>query len=246
MLQVPADALAAIVARPETFLPTYRALGGSAGPDSYVRAALGAPFASLLDVGCVATFASAVAHDAAPAGTPTLDPLTATLHDLLTADALGASHFCKLSALLTLLANPGSIPPGAGAGNPPKATLHFLVWLDTVPLGSGAHTQLLVTNVLPNAYLLLDPLYAFALRIPFSGAGPQSGVGAAVNVATMMQTPIAPTNLVVLDPAATAAVPQVLPTVVSGAMGPQYLDTTPTAGCTFWDGQIGQIIDNLS
>jgi len=241
MLQVPPAALSGIVARPESFLTAY----GGAGGSTYVRNQLGSAFASLTDAGCLAAFASAVAFNAAPAGTTTLDPTSATLHDLLTAEALAASHFCKLSTLLALIGAPGLVPPPAGM--PPKATLHFLVWLDTVPLNTGAHTQLVFTSVLENAYLLLDPMYAYALRIPFVGSAPPSRLTLADNVATMLEVPIQPNNLALLDPAPTAAAPGILTALLSGALGPQYVnDDSHSSGSSFWDVRIAQIIDNLS
>jgi len=256
MLQIPAQTLAAIVAQPQALLSAYAASGGisnaaynapgGSNADTYVRSALGAQFASLLEVGCLATFASAVAFKAAPAGSTTLEPLTATLHQLLTAEALEASHFCKLNALLALLGSPGLIPPDAALGSPAKPTLHFLVWVGTVPLNTGPHMQLLITNVLANAYLLLDPTYAYALRVPFTGSGPQARYTVAENAAIMLQTPTARDDLAVLDPAGTQAVPHMLQVVISGALGPQYLNAEPDSGYAFWDEHIGQIIDNLS
>jgi hypothetical protein len=243
MLQVSPAVLAQIVARPETFLPAYRGLGGSTSAAAYVTAQLGAAFAGLPDTGCIATFATAVAFNAAPAGTTTLDPVTATLHELLTAGALEAQHFCKLGALLALIGSPGLIPP---EGSPAKASLHFLVWLDTVPLNTGAHVQLVITNVLDQAYLLLDPMYAFALRIPFVGAGPLANASPAVNVATMLQSPITPDNLAVLDPRGTSAAPGILQAMISGALGPQYLDGTSTESYVALDQRLAQILDNMS
>ena len=239
MLQVPSAVLAQIIARPETFLAVYRGLGGGTDAPGYIRAQLGPAFAALPDAACAATFAAAVAFNVAPAGTTTLDPLTATLHELLTAEALAAEQFCKLSALLALIANPAMVPPDAGS--PPKATLHFLVWLDTVPLSTGAHTQLVITHVLDNAYLLLDPMYAFVLRIPFAGSGPQPHLTLAENVASMMQMPIEQTNLALLDPSGTdgTAVSQAM---IGGTLGPQYLDDRSSSD---WDRGIAQILDNL-
>jgi hypothetical protein len=239
MLQVPSAALAQIIARPETFLAVYRGLGGGVDAAGYVRAQLGTAFAALPDAACAATFAAAVAFNVAPAGTTTLEPLTATLHELLTAEALSAEPFCKLSALLALIASPAMVPPDAGSN--PKATLHFLTWIDTVPLNTGAHTQLVITNVLDNAYLLLDPMYAFALCIPFVGSGPQAHLTLAGNVASMMQVPIAQTNLALLDPSGTGATAVSL-AMLSGTLGPQYLDDQSSSN---WDRRIAQVLDNL-
>jgi len=191
-------------------------------------------------------FGSVVAVDIAPAGTSTLDPMNATLHELLTAPALASQRFCRLSALLTLLGNPALVPPELPPDSQPKATLHFLTWLSTVPLNTGAHTQLVVTNVMDRAYLLLDPQYAYVLRIPFVGSGPQSSLTLAENVATMMQTPLSPDNLALLDPAATSTVPQMRQVVLSGALGPEYLDQGATSGSDFWDDNIAQVIYDMS
>jgi hypothetical protein len=195
MLQVSSTDLAAIIARPERFLSTYQNLNGGTSADTYVRSQLGTSFSSLSDAGCVATFGSVVAFSVAPAGENSLDAMTATLQQLLTAPALAANQFCKLNALLALLGNPGLIPPDATAT---KASLHFLVWLDTVPLGTGTHTQLVISNVLQQAYLLLDPMYALALRIPFVGGGPNASQTVIENAAAMLQTVITPDNLAVL------------------------------------------------
>lgn len=241
MLQVPSAALAQIIARPETFLAVYRGLGGGTDAPGYIRAQLGPAFAALPDAACAATFAAAVAFNVAPAGTTTLDPLTATLHELLTAEALAAEQFCKLSALLTLIANPAMVPPDLPDPSPAKATLHFLLWLDTVPLGTGAHTQLVVTNVLDNAYLLLDPMYAFALRIPFAGSGPQAHLTLAENVAGMMQVPIAQTELAILGPSGATGT-TIAQAMLSGTLGPQYLDDRSSSD---WDRRIEQVLDNL-
>jgi len=246
LFSIPADVLAAIVARPEKFLTAYSSLGGGTDAAAYVRSQLGGPFAALQDAGCLATFATVVSYNAVPAGTSPLDPTAATLHELLTAPALAAQHRCRLSALLSLLGNPVLIPPELPAGSKPKATLHFLAWLSTVPLNTGPHTQLVIANVFDQAYLLLDPQYAYALRIPFVGAGPQSSLTLAENVATMMQTPLPPDNLALLDPAATDTVPQMLQVLLSGALGPQFVDKGATTGADFWDNNIAQVVNTMS
>ena len=246
LFSIPAEVLAAIVARPEKFLGAYSTLGGGTNGAAYVRSRLGGPFAALQDAGCLATFAGVVAYSAVPAATSALDPTTATLHELLTASALASQHLCRLSALLTLLGNPALVPPELPVSSQPKATLHFLTWLATVPLNTGAHTQLVITNVLDQAYLLLDPQYAYILRIPFIGAGQQSSLTVAENVATMLQTPLSSGNLVLLDPTATNGVPQMLQVVLSGALGPEYLDQGPASGSDFWDDNISQVVYNMS
>jgi hypothetical protein len=246
MLQVPAATIAAIVAGPQTFPVAYTSLGGAVSADAYVRSQLGAQFATLINAGCMATFASVVAFNIAPAGASTLDPLTATLQQLLTAPALSSAHFCKLGSLLALIGNPQLIPPDAAAGTPAKPTLHVLSWLATVPLNTGAHVQLVIANVLDEAYLLLDPMYAYALRIPFTAAGPQASLDVIENAATMMQTPIARDNLALLDPAGTASVPQMLQILISGAVGPEYIDLDSPSGSYIWDATIARALDNMS
>jgi hypothetical protein len=245
MFQVDSSVLSTLVVRPETFLVAYGAIGGSTSSATYIRSQLGAPFSSLSDAGCMAIFAVTVAFNAAPAGSTTLDPLAATLQQLLSAPALASAHFCKLATLLSLLGSPALIPPDAAHGSPPKATIHPLVWLEDVPLNTAVHSQIVISNVLNEAYLLLDPMYAYALRIPFVGAGPQGGKSDIENAALMMQTPIAPENLAVLDPAGTASVPEMLQTVISGTLGPQYLELTTTEGSENWDTQIARVFDNM-
>ena len=123
--------------------------------------------------------------------------------------------------------------------------MHFTAWLPSVPLNTGYHSQLIITNVLDDAYLLLDPMYAYALRVPYVGAGPQDDLTDIENAATMMQTPISPENLVVLDPAGTAASPGMLQTIISGAMGPEYLYNDPVYGSAAWDTAISQTFVNM-
>lgn len=245
MFQVSAADLAGIIARPETFLSTYQKLGGTTSSAAYVQSQLGASFVTLTDAGCMATFASVVAYNTAPLGTTTLAPLTATLQQLLTSQALTCGHYCKLNTLLTLLGNPQLIPPDAAAGTPDKASIHFLVWLDTVPLNTGFHSQLILTNVLDSAYLLLDPTYAYALRIPYVGAGPQANLSVIENAATMLQTPIPQANLAVLDPQGAVSNPQMLQTVISGALGPQYIYHDSLYGSEAWDARIAQTFDSM-
>jgi hypothetical protein len=246
MFQVSASLLASIVARPETFLAGYTGLGTTSTPaDAYVRAQLGTPFASLSDSGCIATFASVVAFNAAPVGTTSLAPLTATMKQLLSSPALACGHFCKLTALFSLLGNPLLIPPDAATGSPAKPTIHILVWLDTVPLGTGYHSQVIISNVLDSAYLLLDPLYAYALRIPYVGAGPQASLTVIENAATMLQTPIAQDNLAILDPRGTAASPQIVTPLLGGTLGPEYIFHDSLYGSEAWDTEIGQVFEDM-
>lgn len=247
MIQLPAGALPNIVARPEAFLATYAALAsGGSTSTAYVQSELGSAFSALADPGCVVTFASVVAFNAAASGATTLDPTSATLNQLLTASTFAAQHYCKLTALLSLLANPWLLPPDLGTTGAAKPTIHFLTWLPNVPLNTGAHCQVVVFDVLESAYLLLDPMYAYALRIPYVGSGPQSGLSVVENAATFLQTPNVTQNLAILDPSGTAAVPQMLTTLLSGVLGPQYIDDGSTDGTSAWDSLIGQTFENWS
>jgi hypothetical protein len=146
--------------------------------------------------------------------------------------------------LLSLLANPWLVPPDLNTAGTAKPTIHFLTWLPTVPLNTGAHCQVVVFDVLTSAYLLLDPMYAYALSIPYVGSGPQNSLSVVENAATFLQTPITTQNLAILDPAGTGAVPQMLTTLLSGALGPQYLDSSSTDGPAAWDSLIGQTFEN--
>lgn len=222
----------------------YNALGGAGSPATYMQSQLGAAFSSLADAGGIVTFASIVAHRVAPAGSNILDPLTVTLHQLLSGSPLACGHFCKLATLLALLGSPELIPPDAPVTDTPKPTVHFLVWLESTPLNVGVHSQLLITNVLDEAYLLLDPMYAFALRIPYLGT-PQAALTAIENAASMMQTPIDQNNLVVFDSTASAAAPQMLQALTGGAMGPQYIYHDALYGSEGWDTAISVIFDNM-
>lgn len=246
MFDVSAATLAGIVARPETFLDVYGSLGGSGStPLAFVQSQLGSQFASLTDPGAIATFASAVSFNVAPLAATPLDPQAATMQQLLNSSALTCGHFCKLTTLFALLANPQMIPPDPDGGPATRPSVHFLVWLPNVPLKTGNHAQLVISNVLEDAYLLLDPTYAYALRIPFVGAGPQASLSPVVNAATMLQTPIAKENLAILDSTATSATPDMLTTVLSGALNPSYVYHDSIYGCEGWDNRIALIFDNF-
>ena len=221
-VQVSAAVLDGIRSRPERFLQAYAQLGGGS-PLGYMQSILGTSFASLTDAGAMSTYASIVSFTCAPLGANPLPPLTSTLAQLLASRQLACGHACKLATMLALLGHPELIPPDAASGKPAKATVHFVVWLQNVPLNTGVHSQLIISNVLEGAYLLLDPLYGYVLRIPYVGAGPSADLSVIENATTMMQTPIASENLVLLDPQGTASTPQMLKTVISGVMGPQYI-----------------------
>ena len=237
--------MAAVRSRPETFLGAYSNLGGSTASAAFVRTKLGSAFASLTEAGCMSTYASVVASNSAPIGGTPLDPMAASLSQLLSSSALACGHYCKLATMLALLGHAELIPPDADAADPPKSTLHFMVWLADVPLGTGLHSQLLLSNVLDNAYLLLDPMYAFALRIPFVGAGPQAGLTVIENAAVMLQTPIPQDNLTLWSSGPAASLPQMLPAIMGAALGPQYILHDALYGAEGWDLRIGQIFDDL-
>lgn len=246
LIEVPASGLAAMRARPETFLDVYGALAsGSSTSADVVRAKLGAQFASLDDAGCMAVYATMVAFDCAPQGTTSLAPLTATLAQLMNSDFMACGHFCKLTTLLTALGHPQVIPPDAAAGSPAKPTVHFLVWVQSVPLDTGIHSQLILANVLDDAYLLLDPTYGYGVRIPYVGAGPDPSLTVIENAATMLQTPIAADNLVVLNPETTLPSPQTLEVVLGGQLSPGYIYHDSIYGSEGWDTRIAGIFSSL-
>lgn len=171
----------------------------------------------------------------------------ASLRQLLQATALTCGHFCKLATLLSLLARATLSPPNLGnVANTSPATIHFLVWLDTVPLNTGYHSQLILSNALTNAYLLLDPLYSFALAIPYSASGPQAGLTDIENAATFLMQPINAQNLVQLDLGGTASNPNVPQVMISGGLGPQYIYHDSIYGSEGWDTRISQIVGNMS
>jgi len=246
LLSISPSTLADIVSRPENFLASYEALGGSTStPLAYVQSRIGSQFASLTDTGALTVYATVIACNAAPLGDTPLDPMSSTLSELLTATSLVCGHYCKLTTLLSLLGNPLLIPPDPPTGAPPRPVLHTLVWLDTVPLNTGFHSQLIISGVLDNAYLLLDPTYGYALRVPFVGSGPQADLTTVENAATLLQTPIDQANLALLDPNRTASTPQMVQALLGGALGPQYIYHDSIYGCEGWDDRIAQVIDDL-
>lgn len=247
LFSVSADAIAGVRTRPESFLDVYGALATpTSSANEFVRVKLGEPFASLSDAGSMAVFAAMIAYDCAPAGTTSLAPIPATLQQLLSSNALNCGHYCKLTTMLSLLGHPELIPPDADSASTPKATVHFVAWLQNVPLNTGFHAQLVIANVLNDAYLLLDPTYAYVLRIPFVGAGPDAGLTVIENAATMLQTPIAQQNLAVLNPGGTASSPQMFQTLLSGALGPQFIEHDSIYGSEGWDTRIAQIFATLA
>jgi hypothetical protein len=246
---ISATTLASIVARPETFLVEYRALGGgsSAAAASVIRAALGPAFTTLSDTGCMAVYASIIAFNAAPQGDPGFPAMNAKLTQLLSATALTSAHYCKLATLLALLDRATLCPPDlSGAPVSPPAVIHFLLWTDTLPLDTGYHSQLLVWNALTRAYLLLDPMYAFALAIPYGSSGPQPGLTDIENAATFLSQPLAAENLVLLDASGVETNPTAVQYMTSGSLGPQYIYHGSIDGSEAWDARIAHIIANMS
>jgi hypothetical protein len=241
LLGITSTTLTKLRDRPETFLDAYSAFGGAAA----VRSKLGAPFSSLTDAGSMVTYASALVFESAAVGACAYAPYTATVTQLLHSPAMACGHMCKLATYLSFLGHPELIPPDAAAGMPAKPTIHFVVWLVNVPLNTGIHSQLILSNVLDDAYLLLDPLYAYALRIPFGGRGPDPAKTVIENAATMMQVPIAAENLVILDPRGTADSPQIPQVVTSGVMGPQYIQHDSLYGSESWDTVIGRVFNDM-
>jgi hypothetical protein len=245
---VSAEAMASIAARPENFLIEYQALGGGSrtAAASTLRKALGSSFTTLTDTGCLAVYAAIVAASAAPVGDPGFPPMDASLRRLLHAPELACGHYCKLAVLLALLGRATLSPPdlGADSGSLP-GTVNFLVWLDTVPLNTGYHSQLVVSNVLTNAWLLLDPLYGFALAIPFGSPGPQSGLTAIENAATSLMEPIKAQNLVQFNDTNLGSNPTITQLITSGDLGPQYIYHDSIYGSEGWDTRIAQVIGNL-
>jgi hypothetical protein len=248
LLPVSSADVAAVVARPEKILAKYQALAPGASADAYVRGALGANFASLASAGCFASYAAQFAGSAVPEGFSSLAPQTASLEQLLTDTALGCGHYCKLAMLLTLLGYPGVIPPDASGGDPPKPTMHFAVWVPAATINIGYHSQLVLSNVLDNAYLLLDPMYAFAMRLPYAGAYPMASHTVLENAAALLQTPSATADFVDLWPANTVVKrSQVVTAMMSGTMGPAYIyNSDPQYGADGWDRVMAGVIANMA
>jgi hypothetical protein len=173
--------------------------------------------------------------------------MTASLNQLLTSPALACGHFDKLTMLLTLLAYPGLIPPDAAASDPPKPTMHFAVWLENAPTNIGVHSQLVVSNVLDNAYLLLDPMYSFAMRLPFAAGYPKTTLTVLQNAAALLLTPSATSDYVDLWPGNSApSRSQVVQAMTSGIMGPQYIYYDALYGSEGWDLHMATVIGHIA
>lgn len=247
-LAVSAQAMASIAARPENFLIEYQILGGGSrtAAASALRKAMGPSFTTLTDTGCLAVYAAMVAASAAPVGDPGFPPMDASLTQLLQATALSCGHYCKLATLLALLGRATLSPPDLLASSTSlPGTVHFLVWLDTVPLNTGYHSQLVVSNVLTNAWLLLDPLYGFAMALPFGSSGPQSGLTDIENAATSLTEPVSAQGLVQFNDTNLGSNPTITQLMTSGVLGPQYIYHDSIYGSEGWDTRIAQVIGNL-
>ena len=226
----------AIKSTPAT-VPTYFTDSQTAGGVSGVSTKLGTPFADLSPEGCYATFAAVTSFNVAPSSETgyIVPPLTATLSDLLTSQWLACGGYCKLTAILTAQEYPTIVPPDAAAGAPAKPTLHMVVWLQTAPINIGVHSQIVVANVLPDAYLLLDPFYAYAMRIPYGTSAPDPSLTVIENAAALLQTPALTDNVMLLDSTLIAERKQVMAAMMSGAMGPQYIYHDALYGSEGWD-----------
>jgi hypothetical protein len=236
-----------VVARPESILSTYHALAPGASSDALMRQALGASFVTLEGAGCFATYAGIFAATVAPANGTSLAPMTASLQQLLTATGLACGHYDKLTMLLTLLGYPGLIPPDAPVGAPAKPTMHFAVWLANAPINIGVHSQLVVSNVLDSAYLLLDPMYAFAMRLPYAGGYPKASLSVLQNAAALLQTPSATGDFVDLWPGNNVVSrSQVVQAMTTGVMGPEYISFDDLSGSIGWDLQMATVLDNMA
>ena len=226
----------AIKSTPVT-VPTYFTDTQTAGGVTGVSTKLGAPFADLSPEGCYATFAAVTSFNVAPSSETgyIVPPLTATLSDLLTSQLLACGGYCKLTAILTAQEYPTIVPPDAAAGAPAKPTLHMVVWLQTAPINIGVHSQIVVANVLPDAYLLLDPFYAYAMRIPYGTSAPDPSLTVIENAAALLQTPALTDNVMLLESTLIAERKQVMAAMMSGAMGPQYIYHDALYGSEGWD-----------
>jgi hypothetical protein len=236
-----------VAARPETILAIYAALAPGQNSDAVIQKALGAQFASLDSAGCFATYAAVFAGTVAPSGASPFAPLTASLQQLLASPALACGHYDKLTMLLALLAFPGLIPPDAAASDPPKPTMHIAVWLASAPINIGVHSQLVLSNVLDNAYLLLDPMYSFALRLPFSAGYPKASLTVLENATALLQAPAAIGDYVDMWPGNSAVNrTQLVQAMTSGVMGPQYIYHDSIYGSEGWDTHMATVIANMA
>ncbi len=246
LLAIQSADLLNMAARPEYFFNMYQALAPGASAAAFMRQQLGSTFATLEDPGCLATYATVVSFNVAPTGDPTQGPFDATLNQLVNATALTCGHYCKLTTILTLLQYPQLIPPDATYGSQAKPTIHFVVWLDNVPLNTGIHSQLILSNVMDSAYLLLDPLYGFAMRIPYSSTYPQANLSVIDNAVRLLSTPHDPSNLIVLDPRGVASNPAVVPTMIGGQLNPSYIYYDALYGSIGWDDHIADTFRLIS
>lgn len=235
--------LDSIRATPSTFLDVYAALGTD--PASVVRTAFGAPFATLNDTGCAILFAAVTSSLMAPIGSTALAPITATLTELLASPYLACGHYCKLTLLLSTLEYPTVLPPEAPAGSPAKPTIHFLVWLDTAPIDVGYHSQLVVTNVLDSACLLLDPTYGIAMVLPNDAQFPSAALTPIENAASLLQTPTAAGDLVIFNSSNASQGPTLLSAMLGGEMGPAYIYHDSIYGSEGWDTAMAAVVPGV-
>jgi hypothetical protein len=232
-----------IRATPSSFLSIYKALD-PADPEGYVRRLLGPAYAALAAPGCLATFAAVIAFNAAPQGDADVDPLPATLGQLLASPALACGHSCKLTVLLSVLGYPGILPPDAPAGAPAKPTVHMLVWLPNNPLNTGVHSQLVLANVFNDAYLLIDPLYAYVLRVPFGGVTPDPAQQVIVNAANLLATPAARGQCVIFGDGVQGQA-QVVAAMTRGQMNASFVYHDALYGSEGWDIALSQIVTHM-
>jgi hypothetical protein len=247
LVPISAADIARVVARPESILAVYQALASGSTADAVIVSALGTNFASLADAGCLATYAAVFAGALAPNGATSLAPMTASLQQLLASPVLTGGHYCKLTMLLSMFGHPRLVPPDAATSDPPRPTMHFAVWLENSPAGVGVHTQLVVSNVLQHAYLLLDPMYSLAIRLPYAAGYPKATLTVLQNAAALLQAPTASGDYVDMWPGNSAPNrSQFVQAMTSGAMGPQYIDYGALSGSVGWDLHMATVIANMA
>jgi hypothetical protein len=241
----PSD-FATLITQPQLFGAFYEAIGAvAAGTDALVREALGPSFTTLEDSGCLSVYASYVAGAVAPAGAGTAAPLILTLHELLGSHTLSPAGYCKLTALLAIMTYPQLAPPDAAVGAPAKGTIHFLVWTDAAAFSDVGHTQLVLANVLDEAYLLLDPMYGFVMCIPYSRPA-AAGVSVVEHCATLLGTGIPSGNLAVVGAGPVAGQDAAISTMLGGILTVSEISDDSSNGSGAWDAHLTQTLFNLS
>jgi hypothetical protein len=242
-----ASDIASMRTTPADFLSAYNDLGTSVSntPEAVIRAAFGSSFASLNSSGCLTLFAAVTASQVATLGDTPLAPMDATLLQLLGSTSLACGHYCKLTLLLATLEYPTILPPDAAAGSPPKPTIHFLVWLDSAPINVGYHAQLIVTNVLDNAYLLLDPTYGIAMSLPYDAGIPNASLTVIENATTLLESPAAAGALVVFNANSLSQGPQLATVMASGEMSPAFIYHDSIYGSEGWDTRMSEVVPGV-